>query len=568
MSKMNLPVLLVDKVILPYNSIQLDFTSETDKTVIDEAELFHHNKVLLVFKRTNNQDMVDINNLPNIAVTASIMQDTSLINGGRQLNLKCLNRSLVHEYLYQNGTIESIVSNITEDRVEQEIETALVTKLKEELQRFLDMSKSSKNVLESIKDIDNLNILTDKIAYRLNFENDRLLLYLMCYNSLKRMELVLEDIYKLEQLFASEKPSKSTKAVISRPKREFFLKEKIVVDNKERVKNKEEIVKNYTQLASKLEIDSSAREFLLDTVNYYKILSDDAAETFTYHKYLSYVLSLPWTKNEKKLVLSDVKKKLDSSFYGLDEVKGILMENLAVNFETRKGFSLCLVGPSGTGKSALVKVFADSINTKFTHISLDGVNNMSELVGESKTLIGGNAGLIVDSIKKTNVIDPIIVINDIDKVNNGEIVSVLKNIINNEFYDKYLEFKYDLSNIIFIFTASSEEGIPASLKENLEIIHVDKYKDAEKVEIARNCIIPKIALKYDLNIAFKDDVIKAIITDYTSDAGLAELEKNINKIFRKAKANNVLNNKKSKVKIEVKDLDKYLGREVLDVKKK
>jgi len=555
---MNLPVLLTDKVILPYNSIQLDFTTDFDKLVIDEAETFHNNKILLVLKRTNSKNMVDINNLPNIAVVATIIEDTSLINGSRRLTLKCLNRALVHEYLYQNGTIESIISNISEDRVEQEIEVALVKKLKEELKSFLALSNENNSVYDSIKDIDNLNILTDKIAYRINFENDRLILYLMCYNSLKRMELVLEDIYKLKQLFAKEKENSgasNNKAVLSKPKKEYLLKEKITLDNKQRVKNREDEVLEFNKMIGKLEINNELKDYFYEFVNSYKILSDDSNALYTYKNYLSTALSLPWNNLVEIKDLSNISKKLDEKIYAYDKVKEIVLEHLSLK---NKGFAICLVGDNGLGKTHFAKSLASAINTKFTQISMNDVKDMSDIVGTYRTLTDGHLGVILKEISNTKVSNPVFMIQDIDKINKdnyNSIVSSLISIVSNNLKDRYLNLDYNLKDVMFILTATDLKNIPEELKEYLDIVILDGYTIDEKIDIAKKYLIPLNEKKYNINIAFKDDALKTIITDYTKEVGVSKYSKLIDQIYRKVS----INSKTSKPKIDDKDIVKYLG---------
>lgn len=573
MAKMNLPVLLIDNILLPNNTIKLDFVLEIDKTMIDESLLFHDKKILLAKKRVLSDNSIDINNLSNIGVVAIISQNIELPNGSVRVTLKGLNRALVHEYLYQNGTVESIASVISEDRLEPEIEKALREKLKKEFKSYTEYPNVSNSVLAEVNNIDNLNVLTDKIAYRLNLSDERLNMYLMCYNGLKRTELALEDIYKLKELYnIDNKIDGKVKKILDKTQKEFYLKEKLRIINEELGESenrKDEISLLYDKL-NKLIISKTSKDEIKQVIEHYKILNDNSPEVSIYKNYIDLLLSLPWDLSTKSDVsLSDVKKYLDNTHFGLEEAKMRIVEHLAVQKKTKKnkGSIICLVGPSGVGKTTLAYSIASSIKRNFTKISVGGINDVSEILGHRQTYLGASAGRIIEGMKNAKSSNPVFLIDEIDKMEKGyngdpaaALLEVLDSKQNNTFKDNYLNMSYDLSKVMFILTANDEENIPAALKDRLEIIYINSYTNSEKIEIARNYLIPKISEEFKMHLIFKDEVIKQIINNYTKEAGVRELEKVLRKIFRKVITNIVLNNlKEDTIKIEARDLKEYLG---------
>ena len=573
MTKMNLPVLLIDNILLPNNTIKLDLSLEIDKTMIDEALLFHDKKLLITKKRVFSDNSIDVNNLSNIGVVAIVSQNIELPNGSVRVTIKSLNRALVHEYLYQNGTVESIISVISEDRIEPEIENALREKLKKEFKSYTEYPNVSNSVLAEVNNIDDLNVLTDIIAYRLNLSDERLNMYLMCYNGLKRTELALEDIYKLKELYnIDNKIDGKVKKVLDKTQKEFYLKEKLRIINEELGESetrKDEISLLFNKL-NKLVISKNSKEEIKQVIEHYKILNDNSPEVSIYKNYIDLLLSLPWDLTTKSDVsLSDVKKCLDNTHFGLEEAKMRIVEHLAVQKKTKKnkGSIICLVGPSGVGKTTLAYSIAKSIKRNFTKISVGGINDVAEILGHRQTYLGASAGRIIEGMKNAKSSNPVFLIDEIDKMEkgyNGDPASALLEVLdcnqNNTFKDNYLNISYDLSKVMFILTANDEENIPTALKDRLEIIYINSYTNSEKIEIARNYLIPKTSEEFKMQLIFKDDVIKQIINNYTKEAGVRELEKVLRKIYRKVITNIVLNNlKEDIVKIEARDLKDYLG---------
>lgn len=572
MSKINLPVILLNDILLPNNSIKLDIINETDKTILDEAELFHQNKVLLVYKK-DKEETIDIKELPNVGVVCKILKKIDLPDGTKRITLSGINRALVHEYLCQNNTCESIISLFENESLEEEIEQALIVKLIREIQDYTTLPNVSNSFINEIIDEKDLGILTDKISYNLQLQNERLFQYLSCYNILKRTEMVLEDIYKLKELYTIEnKLDIKVKNVIDQNQKEFYLKEKINIIKEELGQNsarQDEINEFYNKL-EQLEASDTVKEQIKGEINRFSNTLETSPELSVIRNYIELLLSLPWNhKTKEEEVLSNVRKKLDETHFGLEDVKLRIIEHLAVLKKTNKnmGSILCLVGPPGTGKTTLASSIAKSMNSNFTKISVGGVNDAAEILGHRQTYLGACPGRIIEGMRKAKSANPVFLIDEVDKMSKdfrGDPAAALLEVLdpnqNKTFVDNYLKIEYDLSNVMFILTANDVQDIPVYLRDRLEIIDISGYTEKEKMKITKNYLIPKISSEYNLNLSITDEAIEKIITEYTKEAGVRELDRKIRKIFRKVITKHTLENDNNYIeKISVPMLDDYLG---------
>ena len=323
-----------------------------------------------------------------------------------------------------------------------------------------------------------------------------------------------------------------------------------------------------------LKAPTKIKERLYQELHRYETLSPMSPEINIVRNYIDWLLDLPWLNyTNDNDDFKQVRAKLNESHYGLEKVKTRIIEFLAVKKMTNNLRSpiICLVGPPGVGKTSLAISIAHAINRNFVKMSVGGVNDESEITGHRRTYLGASPGRIIQSMKKAKSSNPVFLIDEIDKMTKdikGDPASALLEVLDPEqnkyFSDNYIEEEVDLSNVMFIATANYEDNIPEALKDRLEIVRLSSYTEYEKLDIAKNHLIPKICKEHGINkkhINFTDEVILTIIRRYTKEAGVRELERQLANVVRKIVTSLVTNNIKLNVlNITDTNIEKYLGK--------
>ena len=359
----------------------------------------------------------------------------------------------------------------------------------------------------------------------------------------------MEDINEDLKVIALEKSIEDqVEKELNDSQKEFYLREKIKVIQKELgdVNTKEDEVANLKYKLSKLKCSNKVKERIKKEISRYETVNSNSPELGTIRDYLDWMLNLPWHKFTKDIEdLSQVKRSLDASHYGLDDVKSRILEYLAVKQNTNNLRSpiICLVGPPGVGKTSLALSIAKSINRKVTKISVGGINDEAEIIGHRRTYVGANPGRIIQGIRKAGTTNPVFIIDEIDKMTKdikGDPASSLLEVLdpeqNSKFSDHYIEEEFDLSKVMFIATANYIEQIPYELRDRLELIELSSYTEYEKLDIAKNYLIPRQLEEHgltELQVSFEDEAILTIIRNYTKEAGVRELERLIATLLRK-----------------------------------
>ena len=372
---------------------------------------------------------------------------------------------------------------------------------------------------------------------------------------------------------------------IDKHQKEYVLREQMGFIKEELgYGNKKSDIDKYEEAVKKLKADKAVKEKLMSEIERLKTLSDASSESAVERGYIETLLALPWKKSSKDNIdLAHAQEVLDAKHYGMEKVKERILEFLAVRVLTGKGDSpiVCLVGPPGTGKTSIAHSVADALNKKYVRICLGGVRDEAEIRGHRKTYVGAMPGRMINGLKQAGVNNPLMLLDEIDKVSNdykGDTFSALLEVLDSEqnkhFTDHYVEIPVDLSQVLFIATANSVQTIPKPLLDRMEVIEVGSYTANEKFHIAKEHLIKKQfekngLTKKDLNI--NDSAIKAIIENYTKEAGVRELERQIAKICRKAakdiltarqcNASTVNDKNTLTVKVNAKNLKDYLGKE-------
>ncbi len=575
--KLNLPVLILrNTVLFPDIEIKLEFETDIEKNVIYEAEAFHDNKIFIIALEDINQ-FSDIKNMPKFGVVAKILKRLELPNGKTRIFIKGIIRAHVIDYINTEDYIETIISTYSDINIEKNIESGTIKKLYRELDECIKkVPYMSNSILNLISDNNSLDKVTDIIVNNLQLDNNRLLLYVKEFNPLKRAEMIVEDIYKVEQLFDIENDiDKKVKRELDEDEKNFYLKEKIKLlqDELGEISLKEEEIINLKEKVDNLNADISIKNKILNEIDRYENMPGTSPEISIVRNYINFIISLPWgiyTKEETDL--SKIKKRLDDSHYKLDEIKDRIIEYLAVKQESNDINSpiICLVGPPGVGKTTLVSSIANSIGRNFVKISLGGVDDEAIIKGHMRTYIGSTPGRIIDGIRRAKSSNPVFLIDEIDKMSNnykGDPASALLEVLdssqNKYFKDNYLEEEYDLSHVLFIATANDISKIPDELKDRLEIIYINGYTELEKLKIAKKYLIPSICKNHGIkNIKISDEEILNIIRFYTKESGLRELDRLLSKIVRKIVANKVI--KSESINLDVDNIEKYLGKKIYE----
>ncbi len=579
MTKTNLPVILLKGIVLlPNNDIKLEFDKGASSVIIDEAELFHNSQLMIVCDTDVESKS---NKLPYMGIVAKLSHKIELPNGRIRLLVSGQRRARVVEYLNGNKKdeiLEGIITYLEEEKIDEKEEKFYISKIRKEVAAHVKkISYLSNSILSSINETDDLSKITDIVAVSLSVSSERLLEYLNCLSPKERLSMILKDMYEEEEEYDLEKElDLRVKKEIDLNQREYFLREKLKTIKEELgdISPKDDEVDDLKNQIDELDANDSVKTRLYNEVKRYEALSNASPEINLVRNYIDWLLSLPWqqcTKDNNDL--KNVRKVLNQTHYGLDKVKERIVEFLAVKklTNTLNGPILCLVGPPGVGKTSLAFSIAKAMNRNFVKMSVGGIHDEAEIKGHRRTYLGANPGRIISSMKKAKSNNPVFLIDEIDKMTNdikGDPASALLEVLDPEqnclFSDNYIEEEFDLSNVMFIATANYIEQIPEALKDRLEIIKLSGYTDYEKLDIAKRHLLPKVCKEHGISsdlIEISDKLISNIIRNYTKEAGVRELERQLSKIVRKIITQFVEKDEKiNKICLTDKDIEKYLGK--------
>ena len=575
MVETNLPVMfLKDQILLPYNELRLEFTSETDKLILNTSESYHDSYLLLV----NLSDPLEVNptlrELPKVAILGKIKSKIELPNGIVRVVLVGIDRVEVLNYVEnENNNFEAFVIPTKEYDYDSSEALALKRILLRNLELYIELSSyMSNNVMGRIEGINNLSRITDIIVDELPIDYSNKLKYVTMINPMNRVRAIIETLNKeIETIRLENTLEDELKVRLEQSQKDYVLKEKLKLIKEElgEFDLKDDDVVKLKENLDKMVIPNNIRKRLEDEIKRYEMTPSSSPELTVVRNYIDWLMNLPWYKNTKdNYNLEKIEESLNESHYGLFKVKERILEYIAVSKNTKNKVSpiICFVGPPGVGKTSLAKSIAKALNKKFVKISVGGMNDDSEIVGHRRTYIGSNPGKIIQAMKKAVTNNPVFLIDEIDKLTKDYrsdpascLLDVLDREQNSMFVDNYIEEEYDLSKVMFILTANNSNDIPEALRDRLEIINLPSYTLIEKLNIAKTHLIPKLLKEYDLkNVTITDEAINKIITNYTKESGARELNRLLSSVLRKIIVDK-LKNKKDKYVIEVDDVEKYLG---------
>ena len=554
----NIPVILLKNlVILPNQEIKLELKNVISGKAINESSSNFKGEILVIAPTDVLEEEPSVEDLPKVGVIARIKNKVDN-DGVIEVKLRGLRRVAVSKYFQEvnSDILYSEVMYIDLPSLVPEEENAILKKLVSVLKEYINVSKTvSNDILTFVSSNKDLNKITDAITSFLPFNITKKLEYMEEINPIKRAKSLIKDMY--EEIKVAEIDNELEEKVdesFQNDQREYILKEKMKVLKQELGEDswKNEEVLEYKKALEKLKIDKKIKEHISHEIDKYEIMNEASPEVSVMHNYLDWIINLPWNKSKKETANFDqVYKELDKSHFGMDEIKTRISEYIAIKNLNRNITSpiICLVGPPGVGKTTIAMSIAKALNRDFYKISVGGLNDSTELIGTRRTYLASAPGKIIQGLYKCGSNNPVILIDEVDKMvkdYKGDPAATLLEILdpnqNKIFTDNYIEEPFDLSNILFILTANNDENIPTAILDRVEVINLSSYTVFEKKDIAKNYMLPKILLDnmvYDSKIKFSDELLCFIINNYTSEAGVRDLERVLSSLARKITINNV-----------------------------
>lgn len=572
-----LPLLPVRDMVM-YPSVLLPLFVGRDMSINAVEKSLSQDRLIVVAAQ---KDLTDEDPLPDriysIGVVSQIMRMLRLPDGRVKVLIQGLKKARIEKYIQEAPTFLVRLSSIEEPLITEitlEIE-ALMRYVKEEMEKVVSMGRLvPPDILMVLDTIDEPGRLADIAAANLGLNVDKAQEILEIIDPVERLRKLSEILGKeIELLNMQAKILSQAKEEMSKSQREYFLREQMrairteLGEGDERTEEVEELRKRIKKAKMPKEVEKEAKKQLerLD------MMHPDAVESTMVRTYLEWLVELPWSKSTKDNIdIKKARKILDKDHYDLDKVKDRILEFLSVMKlkADMKGPILCFVGPPGVGKTSLGKSIARAIGRKFSRISLGGMKDEAEIRGHRRTYVGSMPGRIIQYVKLAGTNNPVFMMDEIDKIGNdfrGDPASALLEVLdpeqNNAFSDHYLNVPFDLSKVMFITTANQMDTIPSALRDRMEVIDISGYTEQEKLEIAKRYLIPKQLSENGLTSArleISDKAIEKTISEYTREAGLRNIEREIAMIARKV-ARRVAEGDTKKVLVTPKNLHDFLG---------
>jgi len=572
-----LPLLPIrDIVIFPFMIVPLFVGREKSINAVD----FALTKERLVFLATQNDishEDPGPKDLYQAGTVGMIMRMLKLPDGRVKILVQGLSRAVIKEYTQEKPGYIVSIEKIKENPVLQpslEVE-ALMRNVREQLERLTSLGRViSPEIMMIIETINEPGRLADIVAANLGLKVEDAQAVLEITDSVKRLERVNEYLIKELQVSTMQaKIQSQAKEEMDKSQREYYLREQMRAIKTE-LGEMEEITEEIDEIRKKIKkakMPPDVEKEALKQTDRLESMHPDAAESAITRTYLDWLVELPWSKTTKDtLDIKKAKKVLDEDHYNLEKVKERILEYLAVRklHQKSKGPILCFVGPPGVGKTSLGRSIARAMGRKFVRISLGGIKDEAEVRGHRRTYVGALPGRIIQGIKQAGTNNPVFMMDEIDKIGadfRGDPSSALLEVLdpeqNNAFSDHYLNLPFDLSKVMFITTANLLDPIPDALKDRMEVLELTGYTEEEKLEIVKKYIVERQLTENGLNkklIQINDDAIKKIISEYTKEAGLRNLEREIASVCRKV-ARKVAEGETGLTVVMATTVEEYLG---------
>ncbi|WP_096153123.1 MULTISPECIES: endopeptidase La [Bacillus] len=561
-------------MVFPTMVLHLDVGRDKSIQALEHAML-EDKKVLLVTQKEVSVDDPTEDDLFEWGTLTKIKQMLKLPNGTVRVLVEGLERAKIVEYLEEDFYSVKLLTYPDRDEKDPEDE-ALMRTLLEYFHTYTKLSKKTTiETYHSISDIAEPGRMADIITSHLPLKMKDKQIIIETTDLKDRIHKVINFVNNEKEVLQLEKKiGLRVKRSMERTQKEYYLREQMKAIQKE-LGDKEGKTGEIEDLKARVEkahMPESVETIALKEIDRYEKIPSNSAENSVVRNYIEWLLTLPWTNaTEDNININRAEKILNDDHFGLDKVKERVLEYLAVQQLTNslKGPILCLAGPPGVGKTSLARSIAKSLNRNFVRVSLGGVRDESEIRGHRRTYVGAMPGRIIQGMKKAGTINPVFLLDEIDKMSNdfrGDPSSALLEVLdpeqNHNFSDHYIEETYDLSNVMFVATANNLGTIPGPLRDRMEIITIAGYTEIEKLHIAKDHLLPKQLKDHGLtksSLQIRDDAILSIIRHHTREAGVRSLERQLASICRKA-AKIIVSNDKKRIVLTEKSLQDYLGK--------
>lgn len=564
--------------IMPEMIVHFDVSRERSIAAIQQA-MVEEQEIFLVAQKSIETENPGQDDVYETGTVASVKQLIKLSKKVVRVLVEGKNRAVLKKIEETDPYLRAEVEVLEEQEItipDDLNAEAMMRGLKEIITEYAAKNgKISKESVAEILDITDLKRLVNEVAANipLKYKDQQELLEELDFWS-RYEKLSLKLVNEMQIMEIKEELQRKVKNKVDKHQKEYLLREQLKVIREELGEDTTfSDADEFEEACSKLDAPEEVKEKLHKEIGRFKNTIGSQAENGVIRTYIETILEMPWNKRaEDNTDINYAKEVLEADHYGLEQVKERILEFLAVRTLTQKGESpiLCLVGPPGTGKTSIAKSLARSLKKPFVRISLGGVRDEAEIRGHRKTYVGAMPGRIANGIRTAGVKNPVLLLDEIDKVSTdykGDTFSALLEVLdseqNSKFRDHYLEVPLDLSEVTFITTANTLQTIPRPLLDRMEIIEITSYTENEKLHIAMEHLIPKQLEKHGITneqLSFSKKAIWKIAHNYTKEAGVRQLEREIGNICRKA-AKELLTTEKEKITVTDRNLHKFLGKE-------
>ena len=563
--------------VLPEMVLHFDVSRQRSIQAIQAAMQSDNQQIFLVTQRELQVENPGQEDVFEFGTVASVKQVVKMPKNMIRVMVEGQKRAQLLSVNDEQAYMEAEITILEEEDTEEQLHTNPMAKNLRDL--FLEYTvmhgKIPKDVMARVAEAKSFQSLVAEVAANMPLDHLELQDILNENELEKRYELLAFQIAnEMEVMKLKSGIQQKVKDRMDKHQKEFILREQLKVIREELGEdNAQTEAQEFEETLSKMRAPKEVKEKIQKEINRFKSALNSPAESGVIRTYIETMLEMPWDKKAKENQdIAYAKQVLEEEHYGLEQVKERILEFLAVRTLTKKGESpiLCLVGPPGTGKTSIARSLATALKKPYTRISLGGIRDEAEIRGHRKTYVGAMPGRIANALKHAGVKNPLILLDEIDKVSNdykGDTFSALLEVLDSEqnvkFRDHYLEVPVDLSEVLFVTTANSLQTIPRPLLDRMEVIEISSYTENEKLHIATRHLIPKQLKKHGLTeeqLRISKSVIWSIARNYTKEAGVRQLERKIGEICRKA-AKEILESGKEHIHVKAGNLEKYLGKE-------
>ena len=578
-------VALRGMVILPGMVAHFDVSRAKSIKAVEEA-MMDEQKIFLVAQKDVEQENPDIEDLFKIGIIAEVKQVIKLQNNIVRILVEGKERAELSAFLENPDYLLAEIIRFDEevdDGLPEEAKEAMLRSIQETFGKYVVVNpKMGKELQRQLSEITDLEKLMNQLANSLPVHFEEKQKILDAVSMTERYEVLMALLLKEIEIIAIKNDFQAkVKAHVDKNQKEYLLREQMKVIREELGEdNTESDADHFMDALGKIKADKEVKEKIKKEIDRFKNISSSSSESAVARGYIETLLELPWNKTSRdNKDLKNAEQILNEDHYGLEKVKERMLEFLAVRNLTSKGESpiICLVGPPGTGKTSIARSVAKALDKKYVRISLGGVRDEAEIRGHRRTYVGAMPGRIVNGLRSAGVKNPLMLLDEIDKMSSdykGDTASALLEVLdaeqNKKFRDHYVEIPIDLSEVLFIATANSVQDIPRPLLDRMELIEVTSYTENEKLHIAKEHLLAKQMERNGIRpeqLAITDKAMAKIISGYTREAGVRNLERKLGEICRKA-ARPLYEGEKEKIKVTEQNLEKFLGKEKYSFDKK